>query len=435
MLKGDFSINFEQSKTPLKITPNNAWVRIDGFKNPFQVTELSFQTIKLNLNNQPEAKQLQVGQLIRLYFLDNLGELSFETDLRIFSISQDNCICQIPLYVTNEQILFDKLILEIQKNEIKDKKFINHLHSKNSNENSQELNYCVIKTDEEINAILTDLVSRIPQDNFEEKIIENSNITENNKIIEVSPEKNINKTKENKSENNYLENFLQSSDPENTSVSNIEEKEVITSNTPLEDLRDSIQNKFLLEGLEPPEKMQKSKNSSEKITHKRRENPEADAAFDGQNLNLIDEEEKTNEYEFNLAKHASKVDKDQAFDDSYDYDSELPKELIFSLSKTAPQKKSDEDFVINTDTPEDLSFTMREADDHDSDNECVDGDEDCIKNKLVKFFKKKTIHFNLNKTDGEEIVEKTDEEKDKEFQEARGKVAPQAHKAKFNLDI
>ena len=223
----------------------------------------------------------------------------------------------------------------------------------------------------------------------------------------------------------------------NTKQQQIQEEDVIEYVDPLDALRDSIQNKFLLEGLDKLEKPHKSSNnSSEKITRKRRDNPEADAAFDSQNLNIIDDEEKTNEYQFNLAKHAPKVDKDKAFEDNYDYDSELPQELIFSLSKTAPQKKSDEDFVINTATPEDLSFSMRDADKPGAnDGECVDGDEDCIKNKLAKFFKKKTIHFNLNKTEGEELVEKTDEEKDKEFQETRGKVAPQSHKAKFNLDI
>ena len=144
MLKGDLSINFEQSKAPLKVTPKNTWVRIDGFKNPFQLIELTFQTIKININNHPEANLLKSGKQIRLYFLDTLGELTFETDLRILSVSKDTCLCQIPLYVTTEQVLFDKLILEVQKNEIEEKKLVNHLQSSDQTQ-TKELNYCVIK--------------------------------------------------------------------------------------------------------------------------------------------------------------------------------------------------------------------------------------------------------------------------------------------------
>lgn len=423
MLKGDLSINFEHSKAPLKVTPSNTWVRIDGFKNPFQLIELTFQTIKIKITNHPEATMLQSGKQIRLYFLDTLGELTFETDLRILSVSKDTCLCQIPLYVTTEQVLFDKLILEVQKNEIDEKKLITHLNSSNQAQ-STELNYCVIKTEEELNEILNELVAQLP---LEENVREEEKVKAGS--FSAKPSSSI------------QEEIIEEIPTANLTSKKTTTNEEILHETidPYDKLRDSIQNKFLLEGLEkiertaPQTSSSSAKSSPEKITRTRRENPEADAAFNSQNLNIIEDEEKTNEYQFNLAKHAPKIDKDKAFEDSYDYDSELPPELIFSLSKKAPQKKNDEDFVINTATPEDLSFSIREE--GENDGECVDGDHDCIKNKLSKFFKKKTIKFNLNKNEGEELVEKTDEEKDKEFQESRGKVAPQAHKARFNLDI
>ncbi len=123
MAKQSYSISFEQATdTPLKILPKNTWVKINNFKNPCRLLEISAQSLTIDVKSEPETLTLHAGQSIKVQILNFSNENPFELQVTIFYINDSECLCQIPLFIDNEQILVDKIILEIQKNEIGVKK-------------------------------------------------------------------------------------------------------------------------------------------------------------------------------------------------------------------------------------------------------------------------------------------------------------------------
>ena len=164
MAAKSFSISFDQATdTPLKIVPKNTWVKINNFKNPCRLLEISPQSLTLDVRNEPETLTLHAGQNIKIQLLNIAEEKEkpFELHVTIFYINDSECLCQIPLFVNNEQILVDKIILEIQKNEIGIK---NNSARKNKSADSDENAAPLIPTDENIAPILNNLIAMLPNE-------------------------------------------------------------------------------------------------------------------------------------------------------------------------------------------------------------------------------------------------------------------------------
>ena len=149
---------------PLKISPKNTWVKINTFDTPCRLLEISTQSLNIEIKNLPEASTMQAGNNIKIQVLNASGEDPLVLHVTIFHINDTECLCQVPLYVDSEQILLDKIVLEIQKNEIGDKHFSSFARNNDNSDNAAEQNYNVATSDEDIASILNNLVAMLPNE-------------------------------------------------------------------------------------------------------------------------------------------------------------------------------------------------------------------------------------------------------------------------------
>ena len=170
MAKKGFSIKYEQTTDmPLKISPKNTWVKINTFDTPCRLLEISTQSLNIEIKNLPEASTMQAGNNIKIQVLNASGEDPLVLHVTIFHINDTECLCQVPLYVDSEQILLDKIVLEIQKNEIGDKHFSSFARNNDNSDNAAEQNYNVATSDEDIASILNNLVAMLPNETKDRK--------------------------------------------------------------------------------------------------------------------------------------------------------------------------------------------------------------------------------------------------------------------------
>ena len=217
----------------------------------------------------------------------------------------------------------------------------------------------------------------------------------------------------------------------------------IPSVNPLTLLRYSIVNKFLLDGLKDPYPNETKKledyniniadtNKTDAVkavtknfkmpqkVHKKKK-AQHKPANDISNFlptNLITEMntpgfmadiERTNEYDYNLTDKSRTVDKDAAFDEYYEFSSELPPELIFALMEDARKKKEEYDGLDTKYQTDEFGFTMIDEDDYDASE-----DEASVLGRFDKLLEnKRNIHFNVN--NDPDYIAMTDEEKDEAF--------------------
>ncbi len=475
MAAKSFSISFDQAAdTPLKIVPKNTWVKINNFKNPCRLLEISPQSLTLDVTSEPETLSLHAGQNIKIQILNIAEEKEkpFELRVTIFYINDSECLCQIPLFVNNEQILVDKIILEIQKNEIGIK---NNSVRKNKNADHDENAAPLIPTDENIAPILNNLIAMLPNETKgTEEHVTASQITNIPKSTYNYQQVDLSKlfddahtiSDEQEEQEEYKEEEEETS-PASRLLSNFH---------PLALLRYSIINKFVLDNLpdaypEETKKIEeaqldpnevninefmgdgtdhamgntKSDRKKRKIKElKRRVQPGADDVANFLPSNLIEEMsmpdfmaniDKTNEYDYNLSNQTKQpVDKDAAFDNYYEFSSELPPELVFELMQKAKKRKEEYEGLEAKYKTDEYGYTMVDEENY----EAVDDDEyvlgkfdDLLKNK-------RRIKLNLN--DDADYVAMTDEEKDEAFieklnsqtSEQKGDEKP---KFNFKLDI
>ena len=90
MAAKSFSISFDQATdTPLKIVPKNTWVKINNFKNPCRLLEISPQSLTLDVRNEPETLTLHAGQNIKIQLL-NIAEEKEEPFAKFLYLSTMN---------------------------------------------------------------------------------------------------------------------------------------------------------------------------------------------------------------------------------------------------------------------------------------------------------------------------------------------------------
>lgn len=474
MGKDPFSLKYEQSETPLKILPKNAWVKICGFKNPCRVIEISMQSITLDITNHPEVKKLQAGQNISLHFLDISGENSLEIMVTIFHIGTAECLCQIPLYINNEQILVDKIILEIQKNEIKEKNFSSSIQNKDTNFLSTEKNFCSIPSDKDMACILNNLVAMLPDEtknNEEDKVtaLSLTDIPKSSyeyqapynpiKAFETAYDEADDADDDEEFDIEDDEEFYECDDSGETSQPHTLTKSV----HPLALLRHSIVNKFLLNNLqdqypddtkqleeinrmEPlPQSKGKTNSTAKKCCKKtkKKKNQPSPEQFLPENLmsEMNSPEFKagvlSDQYQLYPNGRTPAQDKDAAFEQYYEFSSELPPELVFELANKAKNRKTEYQGLNHKYLTDEYDFTVRDEDDC----ECFDGDEDCVIGKFDKLLaNKRTIEFNVNSDPN--YIPKTKEEEDQAFIEKlrtqnnddKNETAPKTN-FNFNIDI
>ncbi len=449
MDENGYTIKFEQSNTPLKIMPKNTWMKINGFSSPCRVLEVSMQSITLDISNQPEAKTLQAGKNIVLHFLGVSGENELELTVTVFRIEEDKCICQIPLYVDNEQILIDKIILEIQKNEIREKNFVSSIQNKEAHPRCGLKNFCPIQSDEDMAPILQNLVAMLPDEtkNSEEDRVTAHALTDIPKSSHeyqapFDPAKafealmNIAETEDNDLDED--DEFDEDWEDEEFELPGVD---------PLALLRYSIVHKFLLDNLEDPyiedtQKLEATQIAPEDIykpkkTSKKKKPGSENGMehFVPQKLRtkLQDpaflEKIRTGEYDYHLGGRTGNPDKDAAFEEYYQMLSELPPEMAFALMRE--KKKSQQYKGLHPKyVTEEFDYSMRDEDDC----ECVDGDESCFMSKLSKLLEnKRTIEFNIN--NNPDFAHKPQTKDEEEKSETQSENKDKGLNFNFNIDI
>ena len=151
----------------------------------------------------------------------------------------------------------DKIVLEIQKNEIGDKHFSSFARNNDNSDNAAEQNYNVATSDEDIASILNNLVAMLPnetKDSEEEKVVAHSinNIPKSSFTYQQQP--NFARLFETADDDDYnidKEKTEHDSDKEENLEDGTLQAEIPSVN-PLTLLRYSIVNKFLLDGLKDP---------------------------------------------------------------------------------------------------------------------------------------------------------------------------------------
>lgn len=445
-----FSISFEQpqNNAPLKIIPKNTWVKINDFKNPCRLMEISAQSLTIDVKNEPKTLSLHAGQSITVQILNISEEKPFELQVTIFHINDEECLCQIPLYVNNEQILVDKIILEIQKNEIGVSKNPNSSRSAKKSDNADTPENPAIPTDENIAPILNNLIAMLPdetKDNNEEHVtacvltdIPKSTYTYQplalSKLFDDAHGKPENDEEEEEYDYGDENEFDYAPAPK-----------LPPSVHPVTLLRYSIVNKFLLDNLEDPypeetarlneaqldvsaldnkaleqgiipENVQaaprRKKKKSKKSTpyHDNIDNFLPSALIEEMNIpDFMTNIDKTNEFEYELGDRKKPVDKDAAFEEYYEFSEDMPPELLFELMQKAKKRKEEYERLHPRYKTDEYGFEVADEGNFEEKDDFVMGKFDnMLKNKRV-------IKWNIK--DDPDYIAKTDEEKDEEFLE------------------
>lgn len=471
-----YSISFEQAAvdTPLKILPKNTWVKINNFKNPCRLLEISAQSLTIDVKSEPETLALHAGQRIKVQLLNISEEKPFELLVTIFHINDEECLCQIPLYVNNEQILVDKIILEIQKNEIGVKKTPNSARTAKKSDNNEE-QPPLVPTDENIAPILNNLIAMLPdetKDNKEEQVTANKltdipKSTYNYQQLDLSKLFDDAHEKPEAEENEEEERYEYGDENE---FDYAPAPKLPPRVHPLTLLRYSIVNKFLLDNLEDqypeetaalndaqfdvsamtqndleqgiiPKQSQPPRRKKKKIKELKKNMPPDDI---GNFLpsNLIEEMsmpdfmaniDKTNEYNYSLGNQKKPVDKDAAFEQYYEFSEDIPPELLFELMQKAKKRKEEYEGLDTKYQTDEYGFTVADEENFEGKNDdfVMGKFDDMLKNKRV-------IKWNIN--EDSDFVAKTDEEKDKEFMEKlnsqnQDKITADKSTFKFKIDI
>ncbi len=471
MAKQSYSISFEQATdTPLKILPKNTWVKINNFKNPCRLLEISAQSLTIDVKSEPETLTLHAGQSIKVQILNFSNENPFELQVTIFYINDSECLCQIPLFIDNEQILVDKIILEIQKNEIGVKKAPVPPRA-GKNPDSPEERSGSVPTDEDMAPILNNLIAMLPdetKDNKEEQVTASQLIdipksTYNYKQFDLT--KFFDDALKNDSGNDDEESKYEYEDE--NEFDDAPAPKLPPRVHPLTLLRYSISNKFLLDNFEDPypeetsaleqahldiseldpENLEKgiipetiSKTKKKKIKKHKKIKHSHDDIEDFLPSNLMDEMtpdfmaniEKTDEFNYILGDKKKTVDKDAAFEQYYEFSSDLPPELVFELMKKAKQKKEEYEGLDPKYQTDEFGFTMVDSENYENTDNgefVMDKFDEMLKNK-------RRIELNMN--EDPDFIAKTDEEKDEAFIEKlknQTKTTDDKAKFQFKLDI
>lgn len=470
-----YSISFDQTENdaPLKILPKNTWVKINNFKNPCRLLEISAQSLTIDVKSEPETLALHAGQRIKVQIINISEEKPFELQVTIFHINDEECLCQIPLYVNNEQILVDKIILEIQKNEIAVKKTPSSSRTGKKSDKPDDQTGPVIPTDENIAPILNNLIAMLP------------NETKDNKEEQVTASilTDIPKSTYNYQQLDLSKLFDDAHDKPEAEESEEEEKyEYGDENEfdyapapklpprvhPLTLLRYSIVNKFLLDNLEDPypeesaaladaqfdvstmnqndleqgiipEQSRVPRRKKKKIKGPKKNMPPDDI---GNFLpsNLIEEMsmpdfmaniDKTNEYEYSLGNQKKPVDKDAAFEQYYEFSEDIPPELLFELMQKAKRRKEEYEGLDPKYQTDEYGFTVADEENFEGRND------EFIMGKFDNMLKnKRVIKWNMN--DDPDFIAKTDEEKDEAFLEklnSKNQEKTNNDKSTFNFKL
>lgn len=468
MAKQSYSISFEQATdTPLKILPKNTWVKINNFKNPCRLLEISAQSLTIDVKSEPETLTLHAGQSIKVQILNISNDNPFELQVTIFYINDSECLCQIPLFIDNEQILVDKIILEIQKNEIGVSKAPAASRHRKNTDNAEERTGTV-PTDEDMAPILNNLIAMLPdetKDNKEEQVTA-SQLIDIPKSSYTYKQLDLTKFFDDalKDDSNNDEESEYEYEDENE-FDDVPAPKLPPSVHPLTLLRYSISNKFLLDKFEDPypeetaaleqahldiseldpenlekgtipEPISKTKKKKSKKHKKNKHSHDDVEDFLPSNLmaemtpDFMENIEKTNEFNYILGDKKKPVDKDAAFEQYYEFSSDLPPELVFELMKKAKKKKEEYEGLDPKYQTDEFGFTMVDAENYEnSDNGefVMDKFDEMLKNK-------RRIELNMNADP--DFISKTDEEKDEAFiEKLKNQTKTPNAKFKFKLDI
>lgn len=483
MAKKSYTISFDQAADdkPLKILPKNTWVKINNFKNPCRLLEICAQSLTIDVKSEPETLTLHAGQNIKVEILNISEEKPFILEVTIFHIDDEECLCQIPLYFNDEEILIDKIILEIQKNEIGGNKAPNAPHSAKHASGSQDEAAPFVPTDENIAPILNNLIAMLPDETKEDK---EEHVTANqltdipkssytyqqvdlskifDKALELAEEDEKHRHNEDNEDNEEFEDEFEE----------IASPKLPPHVHPLTLLRYSIVNKFLLDNLEDafpqetavleqaqldvselsesnmaqgtiPETAQR--NSRKKKKAKKLTKQETIALEDVENFlpsnllkemsvpNFMDDIKQTHEFDYSLSTQKKDIDKDAEFEQYYEFSSDMSPEVIAELMRESKKKKKEYEGLDEKDKTNEYGFTVAD----DENYEGVDDDE-FVLGKFDNLLKNKRV-IKLNINNDADVVTKTDIEKDKEFLEKFKSQTPDNKarsnsKFKFKLDI
>lgn len=478
MAKKSYTISFDQAADdePLKILPKNTWVKINNFKNPCRLLEICAQSLTIDVKSEPETLTLHAGQSIKIQILNISEEKPFELQVTIFHINDEECLCQIPLYVSNEEILIDKIILEIQKNEIGANKAPNAPHTAKYTDGSQDEAAPFVPTDENIAPILNNLIAMLPEETKEDKEehVTASQLTDIPKSSytyqQVDLSKIFDKALELAEEDEKHGHNGDSGEFEDE-FAEIASPKLPPHVHPLTLLRYSIVNKFLLDKLEDPFPQETAaleqaqldiselsesdmeqgtvpaeKNSRKKKKAKKLTKLETTALEDVENFlpsnllkevsvpDFMDNINQSHEFDYTLSNQKKDIDKNAEFEQYYEFSSDMSPEVIAELMKESKKKKKEYEGLDEKDKTNEYGFTVAD----DENYEGVDDDE-FVLGKFDNLLKNKRV-IKLNINNDADVVTKTDIEKDKEFiekfksQNTDNKIRSNS-KFKIKLDI
>lgn len=98
--------------------PKELWVYLENDKKPHKVHNISTAGICFEFNSTEEQKNIRTGQSLVLHLSSDMHDDMLRMSVQIIRMGQDTCSCFFPVLPLNNETVLDKLILEMQKNEI-----------------------------------------------------------------------------------------------------------------------------------------------------------------------------------------------------------------------------------------------------------------------------------------------------------------------------
>lgn len=119
----DLSINTDDlDRKAYRAVPKNLWVYLDGDNTPHKVHNISFSGVCFEVNKLEKNKELTPGALITIYLFSELHDEIITLSAQAMRIDEGLCSCFFPIIVDRDQTMLDKIIIEIQKNNIMEEK-------------------------------------------------------------------------------------------------------------------------------------------------------------------------------------------------------------------------------------------------------------------------------------------------------------------------
>lgn len=105
-----------------RATPLNLWIYLEGDSLPHELCNISISGLCFKLNTEEQQEELNVGKILQIHIFSEVHDDILTLDAQVVRTTEETCSCFFPKILPKEEVFLDKLILEMQKQMITQRK-------------------------------------------------------------------------------------------------------------------------------------------------------------------------------------------------------------------------------------------------------------------------------------------------------------------------